>query len=52
MEEYTGDIHEDKENLIRSIINCGYTSTGRSDGTNLTKNLKSSIVIDGERAPE
>ncbi len=52
VEEYTGQIHEDKESLIRSIINCAATSTGMNNGKNIMKLLRSTLIIDGERAPE
>ena len=51
LDEFTGNIREDKESIIRDIINKGKSQRWSLDGTNVEYDYKASLLFDGERLP-
>ena len=52
-EEFTGRwMTEEKENLIRDVLNKTKTARWMIDGTNARYTYRSSLILDGERLPD
>ena len=51
LDEFTWNIREDKESIIRDIINKGKSQRWSLDGTNVEYDYKASLLFDGERLP-
>lgn len=51
LEEWTWKINEDKESIVRNILNKTTISRGMVTGDNVNYNYKASVIIDGETSP-
>jgi len=52
LEEFTGDIWDTKETIVRDILNKAKTSRGMQDWENIYYKYRSSLILDWERMPK
>lgn len=51
-EEFTGDVWEIKETIVRDILNKARSARGTSDGSNVYYIYRASVILDWEKLPK